>query len=79
MCISDSDIADAVFEVDQIGVHQGVAQDGEAVAAVIAKAGDIQPQCTEDALGFGVTQGIWAQGGDRAEELFVLHLSLIHI
>jgi len=66
------DIADAVFSVDQIRVHQGMPQNSQAVAPFLSQTCHIQTERIEDALGFGIAQDIGAQGGDRSEELFVL-------
>ena len=67
------DVADAVFVIDQIRIHQGVAQDHEAVIAFISiKRGRIQAERIEDAAHFDLAERLSTQGRHRAKELLGL-------
>src|SRR5690606_12493067 len=59
------DVADAVLVVDQIGVHQGVAQHHQ--AGVLVRAWLVEAELAEDAFAVVGVQAVQVQRGDRAE------------
>src|SRR3546814_3919984 len=61
------DVADSVLFVDQVGVHQRVAQQHQAV--VLADVGRIKAERIEDMVAFAGIECVQVQRGDRAEEL----------
>src|SRR5690606_18109501 len=66
------DVADAVLVVDQIGVHQRVAQDHQ--AGFVVRTRLVEAEIAQDAYAIVRLQGVEVQRCDRTEDI----MSLLH-